>query len=168
MRRERMAEEGHAGAQVDTEMREFAAGEVVMEQSAVAKGLYVLMSGRLEVLFDGVKVGDISQRGSFVGEIASLLGGRRTATVKAVTPVKMLHVKRVTEYLEQNPKAALMIAQGLAGRIAALNRKFSDFEKVARSWIDVARAAVDEQDVEPIKNALEDTQEVFVREFRAR
>ncbi|MBD3393596.1 MAG: cyclic nucleotide-binding domain-containing protein [Chitinivibrionales bacterium] len=154
--------------ELDKKVLEYQPGDVVMEQGQVAKGLYILMSGTLEVVFDNVKVAEIDQKGSFVGEIASLLGGRRTATVRAATPVKMLYVQRVTEYLVENSKAALMIAQTLASRITALNKKFSHFEQVAKNWIEVAKDAVETQDVTPIKNALDEMQRVFVNEVRAR
>jgi CRP-like cAMP-binding protein len=162
-----MADDGPK-TEIDKKILEYKAGDVVMEQGEVARGLYILVSGTLEVFFNGVKVAEINQKGSFVGEIASLLGGRRTATVRASTPVKMMYVKRVTEYLEENSKAALMIAQALAARITALNKKFSDFEKIAQNWIDVAKDALETHDLSPIRDAIADMQEVFVREVRAK
>ena len=161
-----MADEGPK-TEIDKEVLEYKPGDVVMEQGQIAKGLYILMEGTLEVIFESARVAEIKDKGSFVGEIASLLGGRRTATVKAVTPARLLYVRRVTEYLEENSKAALMIAQTLASRITGLNKKFSNFEKVARTWIEVAQSAVDRKDIEPIAEALEEMKRVFVKEVSA-
>ena len=154
--------------EIDKKVLDFAEGEIVMEQNQVARGLYILMSGTLEVFFEDTKVATIDQKGSFVGEIASLLGGRRTATVKAATPVKMMFVEKVTEYLEKNPSSTMMLAQTLASRITALNKKFSHFEKIAQNWIEIAKGAVENQDIAPIREALAEMQAVFNSEVRAR
>jgi CRP-like cAMP-binding protein len=151
----------------DKKFLEFAAGDVVLPQGQIAKGLYILMSGTIEVFFDGVRVAEISQKGAFVGEIASLLGGRRIATVKAATPVRMMVIDRVSEYLEKNPSTALLIAQTLATRIMAMNKKFAHFEQIAQNWISVAQNAVQTLYIAPIKQALADMQAEFKREIKA-
>jgi|GEM_PF-5301365 len=152
---------------IDKKVLSFKPGDIVMEQGQVAKGLYVLMAGCVEVFFDGVRVAEINQKGAFLGEIASLLGGRRIATVKAATEVRVLYIEKVTEYLEKNPSSALIIAQTLASRIVAMNKKFSHFEQIARNWIEVGQNAVARRDIGPIRDALKDMQEVFQREIKA-
>ncbi len=146
---------------------EFQPGEIVMEQGRLARGLYVLMKGALVVDFDGVQVAEIRGKGSFVGEIASLLGGRRIATVRASEPTTMLHFQNVTEYFEQNPASALLIAKTLASRIMEMNKKIAGFEKIAENWIQVGKDAVRRDDVSPIREALAEMQEVFVKQIQS-
>jgi CRP-like cAMP-binding protein len=145
---------------------EFEPGEIVMEQGRLARGLYVLMNGALEVDFEGVKVAEIRGKGAFVGEIASLLGGRRIATVRASEPSRMLHFENVTQYFEQNPASALLIAKTLASRIMEMNKKIAGFQNIAENWIEVGKDAVRRDDVGPIREALADMQEVFVKQIQ--
>ena len=54
--------------------------------------LFILVSGRLEVLKDDKKISEIIEPGSLVGEMSFLLGGKRTATVKAVGEVQAIQI----------------------------------------------------------------------------
>ena len=107
----------------------FEAGDLVIEEGQIGNGLYVLMSGMLEVLQEGVRITTISQKGSFVGEISSILGCSCVATVRAMVPSDLLLVEKVTEYMQKNANTALMLAQTLAARIMDMNRKFLALQK---------------------------------------
>lgn len=149
------------------ELLEFKPGDVVMEQGQVARGLYVLMAGTLEVLFDGIKVAEIKDKGSFVGEVASILGGRRIARVVASTPVRMLYVKDVTAYFESNPSAALMMAKTLAARIMDMNKKLVAYEALIEKSIKAGDTALAANDLAPIKEFLAEMKTFFVRKISA-
>lgn len=149
----------------DKEILEFKAGDIVMEQGQLARGLYILMYGKLDVYFNDVKVAEITDKGAFVGEIASILGGRRIAQVTASVPTKMMYIKDITGYFESNPSSALMVAKTLASRIMEMNEKLVKFEKVAESWIKAGEDAVEKNDVSIIKASLADMKEFFVRQI---
>ncbi len=100
-----------------SEKQSFKAGDIILEQGRLAKGMYILLVGELDVLFEGVKVAEIVDKGSFVGEIASIQGGRRTATVKAKIDTELLFIENATRYFEENPASSLSIAKSLAARI---------------------------------------------------
>lgn len=57
------------------------AGTVLMNEGDQANSLYILISGRLDVLKGGKKIHEISEPGEFFGELAFLLGTVRIATV---------------------------------------------------------------------------------------
>ena len=109
-----------------------AAGEVILREDALGTGLYVLMRGRLEVLRSGIRIAEISLKGSYVGEISSILGCPCSATVRALENSQLFHVPKVTEYFEQNPQAAHVLAQTLARRIMDMNAKCVALERLVR------------------------------------
>lgn len=151
----------------DNKMQVFKEGETVLQQGKLAKGMYILMSGELEVLYDGVKVAEISDKGAFVGEIASIQGGRRIATVNAKTDTELLYIENVTQYFEENPASALLIAKTLAARITEMDKKIADFEKFVDKWAQAFEDVIAMDDIRRIKEELVDLHEYFVSQLRA-
>lgn len=149
----------------DKKILEFEAGQEIMHEGELAKGLYVLMAGELDVTYSGVKVAEIVTKGSFVGEIASLLGGRRIASVVARTPAKMLCFDNVTRYFQTNPESALLIAKSLASRISEMNKRIVRFEEVGSSWLKASVDAIQKDDVGPIRDALREIRKTFVSQM---
>jgi Cyclic nucleotide-binding domain len=66
-------------------------GVTLVEQDEPGHELYLLFDGLLAVEVDGRTVGEIGP-GAVVGEIALLEGGRRSATLRAVTPCRVAAV----------------------------------------------------------------------------
>jgi hypothetical protein len=66
-------------------------GATLVEQGDPGHELYLLFDGLLAVEIDGRKVGELGP-GAVVGELALLAGGRRTATLRAVTPCRVAAV----------------------------------------------------------------------------
>ncbi len=62
----------------------YAAGEVVVDQGAPGDDLLLLLDGVLSVDVDGELLAELAP-GAVLGERAGLEGGRRTATLRAVT-----------------------------------------------------------------------------------
>jgi hypothetical protein len=68
--------------------RDLAEGEVLVEQGHEGLELYLLLDGMLGVEVDGEQVAEMGP-GTMLGERASLEGGVRTATLRAVTPCRV-------------------------------------------------------------------------------
>jgi hypothetical protein len=66
-------------------------GATLVDQGAPGHELYLLLDGLLAVEIDGVTVAELGP-GAVVGEVALLDGGRRTATLRAVTPCRVAAV----------------------------------------------------------------------------
>ena len=66
-------------------------GAVLVAQGDPGHELYLLFDGVLAVEIDGVTVAELGP-GAVVGEVALLHGGRRTATLRAVTPCRVAAV----------------------------------------------------------------------------
>lgn len=140
---------------------EYEPGQVVMKEGTLGEGLFILMQGNLEVLVKGVKVAEISAKGSYVGEIASLLRCRRIATVKAVTPCKFLIVENITRYFEENASAALAIAQTLAARIMDMNSKIVGYQCEIERWVQQGEDAIKSQDLTQFTSMLREMQKLL-------
>ena len=67
--------------------------ETVVEQREIGDAFYAISSGQVEVLEDGVRVRSMGP-GDHFGEIALLLDTPRTATVRAITPVRAFRLDR--------------------------------------------------------------------------
>jgi len=68
--------------------RTLAEGEVLVEQGSPGDDLYLLLDGVLGVEVDGEQVAEMGP-GTMLGERASLEGGARTATLRALTPCRL-------------------------------------------------------------------------------
>jgi CRP-like cAMP-binding protein len=64
--------------------RKLAKGMLLAEQGDPGDDIYLLLDGVLSVSVDGIQVGELGP-GAVMGERALLEGGRRTATLRAVT-----------------------------------------------------------------------------------
>ena len=104
------------------ERRQFAAGELVIRQGEQTDALYFHIEGAVEILKDDVRVATASQPGLVFGEMAVLLGGAHTATVRAVKPCSFFIVEKPREFLKSSPALCLHVSELLARRLDALNK----------------------------------------------
>ena len=97
------------------------AGSVLTSQGAPGAECFVIAEGEAEVVIDG-KVVARSGAGDTIGEMSLLDGGRRTATVRAATPMT-LYVLSSAEFramLETSPTISRKIMYALAARLRAV------------------------------------------------
>jgi CRP-like cAMP-binding protein len=109
--------------------REFAAGDVVIEQGEWTGELLILVSGGVEILRDGSRVAKSAEPGVVFGEMSVLLGGPATATVRALGPAVFSVIEQPREFLVTHPQASLYVAELLARRLDALNRYLIDVKR---------------------------------------
>lgn len=110
----------------DREVRRFDAGEVVLQQGETTGRLYFLIEGAVEVVKDDVVVATASQPGVVFGEMAALLGGPHTATVRALRPCAFHIVTDPRGFFQTQPGACLFVCELLARRLDSLNRYLVD------------------------------------------
>jgi CRP/FNR family cyclic AMP-dependent transcriptional regulator len=106
-----------------TEIRRFRAGEMVIRAGESDRTLYIVAEGRLEVLLGdaGVRRIAIIETGSVVGEQVFLDGQPRSASVRALTDVKILRlsVEAFEVFAAHEPQLGLAFLFDLA-RILSL------------------------------------------------
>jgi hypothetical protein len=81
-------------------IRKLKAGAALTEQGEEADAIYLLLDGVIQVIVDGEEVANLGP-GALTGERAVLEGGRRTATLIAVSPCKVAEARKVQIDLEK-------------------------------------------------------------------
>lgn len=112
---------------IQNEPRQLAPGDVVFREAATGDHLCYIVSGQYDVLVGGKKVATLTPSDVFMGEMSFLLGNRRTATVVATTPGKLVEISRrsFTEAVKQYPNYGIFLSKMLARRLRDNNRRFA-------------------------------------------
>jgi len=101
----------------------FEPGERLVEEGLLGETLFVVIQGKGKVARRGRRVGSVVP-GDFFGELSTIDGGPRTATVVAETPMRVLRLFRSTlrKILTDDPEMALKILDGMVRRIRQVER----------------------------------------------
>ena len=101
-----------------------------------ADAMYVVLDGQLEVTKRaGTSQIPLAQvgPGALQGEIAALEGGRRLASVRAITPAEVLRIPvgTIRELLDAGPDVALAVIRTAVGRLRTMESMLREREKLA-------------------------------------
>lgn len=97
----------------------FSAGDILVGQGEGGGDLFILLSGSLNVVRDGVTITTISQPGTVIGEMSVLLGTATSATVTAAQDATVRVVRDAKALLDSEPALARALATLVAGRLDA-------------------------------------------------
>jgi CRP-like cAMP-binding protein len=108
---------------------QFHFGEYLIKQGDFADAIYVIRSGRVEILKDTNStplVIGIATPGQFLGEMSVLLGIESTASARAAEDVEVIVITKEAceEIFHDAPPLLLALAKGLAQRLDLTSRKF--------------------------------------------
>lgn len=109
-------------------VREFAAGETVLEDGQRSGRLYILDEGRVEIVKGTVQVATAAHRGAVFGEMSALLDQPHTATVRCLVPSRFFVAEQPMEFLRANPEACVAVARLLAERLGSVTRYLADLK----------------------------------------
>lgn len=111
----------------------FKPGDVLLPEGPATDRMFILAAGEVEVLRGATQVADIATPGAIFGEIAALLGGNHTATVRAVTDVTAFRIEGARALLQNHRQISFHVSTILArrltdatGYLADLKRQFAD------------------------------------------
>ncbi len=107
---------------------ELAPGDTVVREGGPAGGLWVLVSGALQVRKGGVLVNTVTRPGALVGEISVLLGSVVSATVEATEHSVMRYAADGHALLSSDPAITRLVAVGLAERLNFLTTYLVDLK----------------------------------------
>lgn len=98
-------------------------GDVVVRQGSGAHALHVILSGEAEVSADGVRIATLG-RGDHFGEIAVMDSSKRTASVTAVTELRILAIDAVSfrRLVRSDPGLAAALPVAISRRLEELDR----------------------------------------------
>jgi CRP-like cAMP-binding protein len=114
----------------------YADGEAIVRQGAVGDCMYVVQSGRVEV----VQMTDLGEQhlayletGDFFGEMAVFEKETRSATVRASGEARALKVDKKTllRRIKEDPLLAVNLLQTMSHRIRDLNAELASRETAA-------------------------------------
>jgi len=91
---------------IDMARRSLEPGDTLVQQGEHGDDLFLLVDGVLAVIVDGDEVAEIGP-GAIVGELASLEGGKRTATLMARTPCRVAVIRAELVDLQEREDLAV-------------------------------------------------------------
>ena len=105
----------------------FDAGDILIREGYVG-GIWVLMSGRLQVRKGEMAVNTIDEAGAIIGEISVLLGHPCGATIEAMEPTRTRYAGDGGALLLGDPEITRLIAVGLAQRLNYVTAYLADLK----------------------------------------
>jgi CRP-like cAMP-binding protein len=110
-------------------------GDIVLREDEPSDYLYYIVSGKYSVFHNLKQVGTLSPQDIFMGEIAFLLNQRRSASVRAEGPGKLILLTRKTfvSIIREYPHYGIFLSKLLAKRLVRSNdQNAALMEKVRR------------------------------------
>jgi CRP-like cAMP-binding protein len=95
--------------------------------------MYILLSGRVEILKNSKRIAIVEEEGSYLGELSTLLEIPRTATVRTLSHCKFVVVNadKVMDFFASSPPLGFKLARILADRLAKMNIGYVKLEEKA-------------------------------------
>lgn len=102
----------------------FEPGQVVVKEGDPGETLFVVLSGQAKVTRGKRKVGEILP-GDFFGELSAIDGDKRTASVVADTPLRVVRLFRhtLTALIEDEPQVIIKLLDGIVRRFRQVERQ---------------------------------------------
>ncbi len=108
--------------------------ETLFKQGETGDKAYMIISGRMSVLVDNIKVGSMSD-GEVFGELALLLNQKRSATIVSITPTELIEIDK--NGLEQIIESASANTKKMIYQLCEALSKREEFQKVPFSESDL-------------------------------
>jgi Cyclic nucleotide-binding domain/Histidine kinase-like ATPase domain len=107
------------------ECRDVEEGRIVFKYGEPSDFLYYIVKGQYDVMVNDKVISSLSPDDIFMGEMSFLLNNRRSATVTARTPGKLIRIskKDFVEAIRRKPQYALFLSRLLAQRIQRQNER---------------------------------------------
>jgi CRP/FNR family cyclic AMP-dependent transcriptional regulator len=107
----------------DTDELTFGAGEAVVREGDLGETMFVVLEGEGKVVRNGKKVGSVLP-GDFFGELAAIDAQPRSASVVAVTQLRVLRLFRrhLLALLKDEPQITLKLLDGIVRRVRQIDR----------------------------------------------
>jgi len=110
--------------------KEYTEGDLIVRQGEIGDCMYEILDGRVEVIHETegkeVRLAELG-RGDFFGEMAIFDHEVRSATVRALGPVRALTIDKRTllRRITEDPSLAFRILEKMSHRIRELNKKMA-------------------------------------------
>jgi CRP-like cAMP-binding protein len=97
--------------------------QVVFRENEQTFEMYILLSGKVEILKKDKRIAVVEEEGSYLGELSTLLQIPRSATIKTMSPCTFLviNAEKVMDFLASSPALGFKLARMLADRLVKMN-----------------------------------------------
>jgi CRP-like cAMP-binding protein len=119
--------------------RTYSAGEDIVRQGEMGECMFVIQEGEAEVLIDDGEGGktrvDVMHAGEVFGEMAILERQARSATVRALGPMRVLTIDKKTflRRVQEDPSLAFMVLKAMSNRVRKLDLELAAMKAAAAS-----------------------------------
>lgn len=102
----------------------FGPGQIIVTQGTPGQAFYLVLTGRVEILRDGVSLGAFGP-GDFFGEMSLLDQAPRSATIRALEPTECLMLSSwdFKSLLERHPSIAIKLLEVLSRRLRVADER---------------------------------------------
>jgi hypothetical protein len=148
---------------------EYPRGSVICEEQTAGSEMYILRTGSLDVLINGNKVATIDGSGTVIGEMALLLGEKRSATLKAKNNVVITRIRKedLKEVVQRQKDFLITIARSLAKRhyyniikIGSINKTIMD-QMVDKEMGEEKKASPTQKTLQELRRLKMSVEEAF-------
>ncbi|MGK9367604.1 Crp/Fnr family transcriptional regulator [Melioribacter sp. Ez-97] len=102
-----------------SKLKKYLKGETIAAEGEKARGLFILVDGKIGIFKGGKKVAEFDKEGAIVGEMSLILKKERTASIVALEDSKLLSVEgQIDDIIKLYPDIAKKILVSLAERLA--------------------------------------------------
>jgi len=111
-----------------------AGGEEIIRAGDRGDSMFIIQEGEMEISYgqkESKKVLRVVGKDDTVGEIALLTGQRRTASVKALTPARLIKLNKegLDKMLAEDPTLYTKFIGTIVGRLEVTNQKYSEIKE---------------------------------------
>lgn len=145
----------------------FEPGEVIFLEGESSNRMYILDEGEVEVIKDNRVISLIKEKRSFFGEMAYLLGEKRSATLRAKTAVSALVIefKEGEAFGERLTAASMTLLKVMAQRLEAATKEMT---RLAPYEYYVMEARKESESIPEFKEALDKIEkDIFEKDRKA-
>lgn len=113
------------------------AGQYLFKEGDTTRETYILLEGEVRVLKGNQHIADISSGGSFIGEMATLLGEPRTATIQTTKDSKFIVVgdDNIEALISKIPSMGVKLARTLALRLSVTTKELTQLKQQSSPMI---------------------------------
>lgn len=108
-------------------LKKVEAGEYVFEENDQEKIIYILLEGEVEIIVGGRVIVELNEKGAFIGEMSSIIGRKRSASVRARTDCAFycMDGSDMLVLAQYYPVVLSKICKSLANKIAHTSSELS-------------------------------------------
>jgi len=102
---------------MNMDVRKFPSGATVLKEGEPGTSAFVLEEGEVVISVDGSEITSVSERGAILGEMSTLLGRNRGATVTTTRDSTFYVIDDLLDFLGKSSELSIQLLKLMARRI---------------------------------------------------